>query len=113
MTPFTYQRGETISLALDAVRGDPATVTSVTAQMKALATGRNSVDPLTPVAASFAVTGRIASGDIPAGWTLTIDAATSSGLSSGNYLTDARLSIGGGVVITECVAIRIRDAVTT
>ena len=33
MTPFTYQRGETILLALDAVSGDPLTVGAVTAQL--------------------------------------------------------------------------------
>ncbi len=34
MTPYTYQRGETISLALDAVTGDPADVSAISAAMK-------------------------------------------------------------------------------
>ena len=31
MTPYIYQRGETISLALDAVTGDPLSVTAISA----------------------------------------------------------------------------------
>jgi hypothetical protein len=29
MSPYTFQRGETISLALDAVTGDPLSVTAI------------------------------------------------------------------------------------
>jgi hypothetical protein len=112
MTPYTYQRGETISLALDAAQGDPLTVGSISAGMKAVAPGRTSVSAGTPLAAAFNITPRGASGDIPAGWTLTIDAATSAGLSVGNYLADARLVVGGGVVITDSVFIAIRESVS-
>jgi hypothetical protein len=99
MTTYSFQRGETVSLALDAVTGDPATVTSVTAAMK-------------PVAASFSVSSRVAAGSIPAGWTLTLSAAVSAALAAGTYLADAKLVVAGGVTITEPVAIRMIDAVT-
>jgi hypothetical protein len=36
MTTFTFQRGETVSVALDAVQGDPATVTAISAAMKSV-----------------------------------------------------------------------------
>ncbi len=113
MTPFAYQRGETVSLALDAVEGDPLTVSNVTAQLKAVPPGRTAVPAGAPVAASFIVTPRIATTEHPAGWTLTLSAPTSATLASGTYLADARLEIAGGVVITESVAIRLREPVTT
>ena len=113
MTTYTFQRGETVSIALDAVQGDPATVTSVTAALKPVAAGRTLVDPGATVAATFSVSNRAAAGNIPAGWTLTLSAAISAGLAAGTYLADARLVVAGGVTITEPVAIRMIDAVTT
>ncbi len=112
MTPYVFQRGETISLALDAVSGDPASVTALTAQLKAVPAGRTTVPAGTPVAASFDVAPRVAVGDIPAGWTLTVSAAASAGLVTGAYLADAKLVVAGGVIITDSIALRIRDAVT-
>ncbi len=112
MTPYIFQRGETISLALDAVSGDPAVVSAISAQLKAVPPGRTSVPPGEPVAADFAISTRTAQGDIPAGWTLVIPALASAGLQPGAYLADARLEVGGGVIVTEPVAIRIRQAVT-
>lgn len=113
MIPYVYQRGETISLALDAVSGDPLSVSAVTAQLKAVPAGRTTITATTPVAATFAVSARAALGDIPAGWTLTIDAATSATLAAGAYLGDAKLIVAGGVVITDTVSLRLRDAVTS
>lgn len=112
MTTYTFQRGETVLLALDAVQGDPSTVTGITAAMKPVAAGRTMVDPAAAVAATFAVTTRAAAGGLPGGWTLTIPAATSAGLAGGTYLADAKLVIGGAVTITEPVAVRMIDAVT-
>ncbi len=113
MTTYTFQRGETVSLALDAVQGDPLTVTSVTAAMKPVAAGRSMIDPASAVAASFVVTPRVAAGGLPGGWTLTIPAAASAALAGGTYLADAKLIVAGGVTITEPVAVRMIDAVTT
>jgi hypothetical protein len=112
MTPFTFQRGETVSLALDAVTGDPLSVTSISAVMKAVPPGRTGVPDGAPVAATFSVSPRTVQGDIPPGWTLSIAAATSAALSPGAYLADARLEIAGGVIVTEPVAIRIKPSVT-
>ena len=112
MTTFTFQRGETVSVALDAVQGDPLTVSSVTAAMKPVAAGRSMIDPSAPVAATFAVSPRVAAGGIPAGWTLTLSPAVSANLAAGTYLADAKLNVAGGVTITEPVAIRMIDAVT-
>lgn len=112
MTSYIFQRGETIALALDAVTGDPLAVTGITAHMKAVPPGRSGVDANTPVAAAFSVSLRTMQDAPTAGWTLTIDAATSAGLAVGPYLADARLQIGTGVVITEAVAMTIRESVS-
>ncbi|MBP6435051.1 MAG: hypothetical protein KA292_10355 [Sphingorhabdus sp.] len=112
MPPFLFQRGETISLALDAVTGDPLTVTAIGALMKAVPPGRTGVPDGAPVAATFSVSSRAAVREIPPGWTLTVDAATSAALAPGAYLADARLEVAGGVIVTEPVAIRIKPSVT-
>lgn len=112
MTPYIFQRGETISLALDCFTGDPLAVTGISAGMKAVAPGRTGVAAGAPLAAAFVIAPRAAQGDIPAGWTLTIDAAASAALAVGNYLADARLEIGSGVVITESIALSIRESVS-
>jgi hypothetical protein len=112
MTPFTFQRGETVSLALDAVTGDPLSVSAITAVLKAVPPGRTAVPQSAPVAATFAISPRAAAGDIAAGWTLTISAATSATLSPGAYAADARLVVGSGVIVTEPVDIRIKPSVT-
>lgn len=112
MTPYIYQRGETISLALDAVSGDPANVTAISAAMKAVPPGRSEAPASAPVAAAFAVTARPASDNVPAGWTFTIPALVSSSLPPGAYVADARLEVAGGVIVTESVAIRLKQSVS-
>jgi hypothetical protein len=109
---YTFQRGETLSLALDAVTGDPLSVSGISAVMKAVPPGRTGVPDGAPVAATFSISRRSAQGDIPAGWTLTVSAPLSAALAPGNYLADARLEVAGGVILTEPVAIRIAPSVT-
>ena len=112
MTPYIYQRGETISLALDALSGDPAGVSAIIARLKAVPSGRTTVPANAPVAASFVIAPRAAAGDEPAGWTLTIPDSVSAALAAGSYLADARLEVAGGVVVTDSVAIRLRESVS-
>jgi hypothetical protein len=112
MTPYTFQRGETLFLALDAVTGDPLSVTSISAVMKAVPPGRTVVPEGAAVAANFSITPRAAEGDIPAGWTLTIPATISASLAAGAYMADARLEVASGVIVTEPIAIRIKPSVT-
>ena len=112
MTRYIYQRGETISLALDAVTGDPAQVTAISAAMKAVPPGRSEAPASAPVSASFAIAARPAVGDVPPGWTLTIPALVSAGLAPGSYVADARLTVAGGVIVTESVTIRLRQSVS-
>ena len=112
MTPFTFQRGETLLLALDAVDGDTALVSSISAAIKAVPVGRTMAPANASVVATFAITPRAANGEIPAGWTLSLSAVQSAVLSPGAYVADARLTVAGGVVITDPVAIRLRETVS-
>ena len=70
MAPYIFQRGETISLALDAVTGNPLSVTAISAAMKAVAPGRTSVNAGTPVAAVFAISPQSGAGRHSAGMEL-------------------------------------------
>jgi len=110
---YVFQRGETVSLALAVVSGDPGIVTSVTAALKPVTPGRSSPDPAVPVVASFGVIFEAAAGDAPARWLLTLSPLISASLAAGSYLADARLVVGGGICITETVALTLRDAVTS
>lgn len=112
MTPYTFQRGETISLALDAVTGDPLSITAIDAAMKNVPPGRTGVPDGAPVAAIFSIVPRAAQGDLPPGWTLTVDASASALLAPGSYLADARLQVAGGVIVTDPVAIRLKQSVS-
>lgn len=109
---FEYQRGETIVVALDAVSGDPATVTAITAKLKPLPGGANEIEAAAVPVADFVVTARVASGDIPAGWNLTLSATASAALLPGRYAADARLTVGGGIEIPSFIIIRIRESVS-
>jgi len=110
---YIFQRGETVSLALAVVSGDPTVVTSVTAAVKPVTAGHSTPDPTVPVAANFSVSFAAALGDEPARWLLTLAPATSAALTAGSYFADARLVVAGGVCITETVALTLRDAVTS
>jgi hypothetical protein len=109
---YIFQCGETVSLALAVVSGDPGIVSAVTAAMKPVTAGRSTPDPAVPVAASFAVSFLAAAGDEPARWLLTLAPAVTASLPAGRYLADARIVVAGGVSITETVALSLRDAVT-
>lgn len=109
---YEFDRGETISLAIDAPTGDVGLVTAFSAKMKAVPWGQTEPLPTDPVAAEFAVAAYPAAGDEPAGWTLTIAAGVSAGLAPGTYHADAKVTVAGGVIISDPVAIVIRQSVS-
>lgn len=99
---YTFQRGETISLALDATSGDVGLVSAITAWMR-----RAIGAAVPPESAEFTVTARAAAGDVPAGWDLVVDAAASAALPAGLYDADAAVTIAGGTSITSKVQINL------
>ena len=106
---YSFTKGSTIVLALDAIEGDVATASALTAALRRVVAA--GMAPGSP-AATFTVASRAAAGSIPAGWDMTISAAVSATLEAGSYRADARMMIGGNVVYTNAVAIRIVEAVT-
>ena len=97
-----FRVGETIAIALDAVAGDPATVTAIGVAMKPALVGDNR---LMLDDAAAAITLSATPQAIPAsGWTISLSGAQSAALEPGLYGIDARLTVAGGVVITEQTA---------
>jgi hypothetical protein len=101
-----FRVGEDILIALDAVSGDAASVTEVTARMAAASANRNGDAEISASATRIpmAVTFRPATADNSAGWTLLLAAASSASLEPGIYGIDARLVVGTGVIITDTTA---------
>lgn len=105
MTPYQGRVGADINIALDAVSGDPATVT-VTAFM----VRSNHLTRFRPevgfVAIELEVAPRGAAGSIPAGWNVTLPAARSALLKPGLYGIDAVVSgAAGSITITPRTAL--------
>jgi hypothetical protein len=113
MQTYVFTRGEDIAVALDAVSGDVATVSAISAALKPIPGWRAVLPAGTPAAAMFIITPRAAATDIPAGWTLLIPALVSATLAVGNYVADALLHVAGGTAITEQIGIRLKEAVTS
>ena len=97
-----FRIGEDIAIALDAIVGDTAAVSAITVAMKPALVGDNRLmlnDETTAIplsAAPQAVAG--------AGWTIALAGAQTALLEPGLYGIDARLTVAGGVVITEQTA---------
>ena len=94
-----FRVGEDIAVALDAVSGDTVQVTAISVAMKPalVADNRLTLDDAEP-AIALSVSPQAAAG---AGWTIALAGAQSAALAPGLYGIDARLTIAGGVVITE------------
>lgn len=112
LATYSFRRGETIYLALDAMTGTTGSVSAISAKLRKLEPGVKTLAQNAPDAAAFTVTVRAASGDIPAGWDLRVPAATSVGLAAGLYVADARLVISSDVEITESVTVQITEPAT-
>ena len=97
-----FRVGEDIAIALDALAGDPATVTAIGAAMKPALVGDNRL-MLDDDATAIVLTA-IPQADPGAGWTIALPAAQSALLEPGLYGIDARLTIAGGVEITDSTA---------
>lgn len=101
-----FRVGEDVAVALDAVSGDVANVATITAKMQRSLQKTSFVPDDDHTAVEMTVVARAASGDIPAGWNLTLPAATSAQLASGFYGIDAKLiGTSGSIDITDTTAL--------
>ena len=95
-----FRIGEDISVALDAAAGDPATVTTITAKMKPAKAAANRI-VLDDTAAGLDMT---VTSQGTAGWLISLGYTASAALTPGLYGIDARLSVAGGVEMTDQTA---------
>jgi hypothetical protein len=96
-----FRVGEDITLALDAIVGDPATVTAITAKIKPAKVSGNRIvldDTATGIDMLVALQGAAA------GWIFSLGHVASAAMTAGLYGIDARLTISGAVEMTEQTA---------
>ena len=97
-----FRIGEDIAVALDAVSGATGSVGALAVAMKPALVGDNRL-MLDDNAAAIVLTAYPQT--VPAaGWTIVLSGAQSATLAPGLYGIDARLTIAGGIVITEPTA---------
>jgi hypothetical protein len=104
--PYKFRRGATIRVALEAVSGDPLTVTGITAEMRPrLNDGTLKPDGEISCTAVYYPP----SGNYAPGWHVTATAVQSAALEPGEYGITAALSIGADVIITDPAPIWLED----
>ena len=97
-----FRIGEDIAIALDAVAGSTAAVAAISVAMKPALVGDNRL-VLDDDAAAISLTASPQTAPA-AGWTIALPGMQSASLEPGLYGIDARLTIAGGIVITEQTA---------
>lgn len=93
----SFRIGEDVAVALDALTGDPATVTAITAKMKPAKTTANRI-VLDDSAAGITMQ---VNPNGSAGWVVSLANTATANLAVGLYGIDARLTIAGAVEMTE------------
>lgn len=106
---YSFRRGETIVLAIDAVQGDVGAVSAAAARIRRLNATRNGF-ATNAQGIAMAIASRGVAGDVPAGWTLTLAPEASALLEPGHYGVEARLNVGGGVIKTDFATVKLIDA---
>jgi hypothetical protein len=113
MIPYPVRRGETLTLYLEAVSGDPTTVSAVVSKLKPAQSG--ATPPASVAAAAvLQVTAQTTSpgtGILP-GWYVTLTASQSAALPVGTYYADAGYQVGGAQAVTDTIVIQVFDAVS-
>ena len=112
-TLFTRYRGETIVIAVADSGAQPGGQALVASGLRAIPAGRTAPLPTTRDAASMAIAYRPADAEFPAGWLLTLSAADSAALPSGNYLIDLKITDGlGAVTLTTPAVVMLAEPAT-
>ena len=105
---YVFTRGEDVVIPLE--NTDGAVVTNIVAGLKRRDTQHS--DPKGPVVVLMTAEARDSLGaGFQGGWLLSLSPAQSVALTPGWYALDARLTIDGGIEITDPVAIQIRPGV--
>ncbi|MDP9056398.1 MAG: hypothetical protein M3N34_03570 [Pseudomonadota bacterium] len=97
-TLYTRYRGETITIGVADTGAQPGGEALIASSLRPIAAGRSAPVSTASDAASMAIAYRPANVSFPVGWLLTLDAADCTGLPSGNYLIDLKITDGTGAV---------------
>lgn len=111
-TPFTIQRGETLTFVVEALTGDPTAVSGVVAKMKSVQAGRQNLMPGSdvPVAATFTTTALPATAGFKGGWSLGLSAGQTAALNAGLYLVDATFTVAGNTSIDGPILLEVKNS---
>jgi hypothetical protein len=105
-TTYIVRRGETLTLYLEAVTGDPTTASNLTVKLKPAQNG--AAPPASvPAVATLQTTYQATSpgpGILP-GWYILITAVQSAALALGSYFTDAAFQVAGSQFVTDPICI--------
>lgn len=117
-TTYIVRRGETLSLYLEAVTGDPASASNVTVKLKPAVAGA-APPQSTAAIATLQVTAQPTSpgndaGGVPIqpGWYAVLTAAQSAGLTPGAYFADAAFQVGAAQFVTDKIAVEVLDPIS-
>lgn len=93
----TFRIGEDLNVALDAIAGDTASVTAITARMKPAKVVANRI-VLDDNASGIVM---VVTSQGPAGWIISLPSATTATLEAGVYGIDAKLILSSAIEMTE------------
>ena len=113
MTTYTVRRGETLTLYLEAVTGDPTTISNLLVKLKPAHNGAPPPADV-PAIATLQTTAQATSpgaGILP-GWYVLITAIQSAALAIGTYFTDAAFQVAGAQFVTDPVGIEVVDPIS-
>lgn len=101
----THRIGASFSVALDLIDGNVSDVQSAVARMKRVRQRGNqyTIDQADN-GVELTIAPRVAQGDIPAGWNLSLSPTQTAALIPGVYSIDVKFTLSNSVVITESSA---------
>ena len=111
-TPFVIRRGETLTFVVEALTGDPLLVSGVSAKMKSVQPGRQTLMPgaEVPLAATFTAASLPATTGFRGGWSLGLSAAQTLALAAGLYLVDASFTVDGNTIIDGPILLEVKNS---
>lgn len=110
---YTIRRGETATLFVEAVTGDPSIASAPVCKIKPICAA-NAPMPDESIAAVLSLTPVLtgAAPPIGPGWTISLTVDQTLALAAGYYIADFACSVGGGEVATNPVILSLVDAVS-
>jgi hypothetical protein len=112
MLTYGFTQGEDIAIALKLVTGDASQVSGISAALSAVPPARASLPNATTNVCTFTASPCLDANNVLSGWILHIPAQVCATLVPGNYVADAKIHAGSGIITTTQIAITINEGVT-